>query len=43
VRLHWNRRVHRKRLKHGTYLLILKAYRGRKLIGVTDAARLTVR
>jgi hypothetical protein len=44
VRLHWNRKIHGKRLRRAQYLLVLKAYTGKhKLIGVTDAVRLTIR
>lgn len=44
VKLHWNRKVHGKRLKEGQYLLILKAYnKHHKLIGIADATKFTVR
>jgi hypothetical protein len=37
VTLHWNRKVRRHRLAAGTYVLILRGYRGRKLIFTSDA------
>ena len=41
--LHWNRKVKGRRLHRGKYLLLLRAYHGRKLIYVSDALPFTVR
>ncbi len=35
--LHWNRKVGRRRLPRGNYVLLLRAFHGRKLIYVSDA------
>jgi hypothetical protein len=43
VKLHWNRKVHGRRLKRGQYLLLLEAYTGRKIIDATDAVAFTER
>ena len=43
LKLHWRRRVHGRPLRRGTYALILRAYKGHGLIGVTDAVHLSIR
>ena len=43
LKLRWRRRVHGRPLKRGTYALILRAYKGHRLIGVTDAVHLSIR
>lgn len=43
VKLHWKGRVNGGKPKHGRYLLILKAYRGHTLVGLSDALPFTVR
>jgi hypothetical protein len=42
VKLRWNRKVGRKRLKRGQYLLLLTAYRGHRQIGTSDPLPFTV-
>lgn len=43
VTLRWNRKVGRHRLAPGTYVLLLRAYHGRKLIFTSDALPFKVR
>jgi PKD domain/Domain of unknown function (DUF4214) len=43
VTIHWNRKVTRRRLKPGRYVLLLEARAGRKLRDVSDALTVTLR
>jgi hypothetical protein len=43
LKLHWNGKVDGRRLSRGSYILLLKAYRGRKLVGVSDALPFKIR
>ena len=43
VTIHWNRKVGGKRLRRGSYIVLLRALSGRKLIYVSDALPFKVR
>lgn len=43
VTIHWNRKVGKRRLKRGRYVLLLEARAGKKLRDVSDALTVTLR